>query len=76
MATVTIQRDPLTSHQRAAIQEGYDRGYTHAAYVDAYGGDPHAEPDVPGYFADVPTYYGAGYTDGADAYYDDPELPS
>ena len=50
---------------------GRDHGWTHAAFVDAYGGDPHAEPDVPPRFATVAAYYTTGYADGVTAYADD-----
>ena len=54
-----------------ATWAGHHDGWTHAAYVDAYGGDPHTEPDVPQRFATVATYYTAAYTDGVTAYLDD-----
>lgn len=60
-----------TPHRQAANEIGYDHGYTHAAFTDAYGGDPYAEPDVPAPFADVPTCYTTAYADGVNAYFDD-----
>lgn len=61
---------PATLCERAT-EDGYDDGWRHAAYVDAYGGDPHAEPDVPQRFAPVATCYAAAYADGVTAYLDD-----
>ncbi|MDX3663688.1 hypothetical protein PV646_40945 [Streptomyces sp. ID05-26A] len=63
---------PATLCERAT-EAGYHDGWTHAAYVDAYGGDPHTEPDVPQRFAPVATYYTAAYTDGVTTYLDDTE---
>ncbi|MFD0201415.1 MULTISPECIES: hypothetical protein [Saccharothrix] len=53
-----------------ATEVGYDHGWTHAAFVDAYGGDPRTEPDVPTCFATVATYYTAAYSDGVTAFTD------
>lgn len=54
-----------------ATESGRDHGLTHAIYVDAYGGDPHAEPDVPTRFATVATFYTCAFADGVAAYFDD-----
>lgn len=69
-ATPTVT--PATLCERAT-EAGYDHGWTHAAYVDAYGGDPHTEPDVPQRFAPVATDYAVAYTDGVTTYLDDTE---
>lgn len=74
-ATATTPGALMTPHQRAATEIGYDRGYTHAAFSDAYGGDPHAEPDVPTRFADVHSYYAAAYDDGVNDYFDETQEP-
>jgi hypothetical protein len=66
---------PTARHRQAATEVGYDRGYIHAAFTDACGGDPYAEPDVPDRFADIPTYYTAAYADGVDAYFDEHAEP-
>jgi hypothetical protein len=54
-----------------ATDIGFDHGLSHAAYVDAYGGDITTEPEVPPGFGELATYYLAGYADGIDAYADD-----
>lgn len=69
MTTTDTTRDLET----AATDTGRDHGWTHAAYVDAYGGDPDAEPDVPARFATVATFYTVAYADGVTAYAEDTE---
>lgn len=73
--TPTVARPTLCDR---ATWAGYDDGWTHAAYVDAYGGDPYTEPDVPQRFAPVATYYTAAYGDGVTAYFADmyPDEPA
>lgn len=66
---------PTARHRQAATETGFDRGYAHAAFTDAYGGDPYAEPDVPDRFADISAYYTAAYTDGVDAYFNEDTEP-
>lgn len=69
--TATDTADRVRELQNEATETGRDRGWSHAAFIDAYGGDPHTEPDVPPWFATVATYYTAGYADGVTAYLDD-----
>ncbi|ONI71141.1 hypothetical protein ALI144C_52430 [Actinosynnema sp. ALI-1.44] len=69
--TATNAADYLRTLQNTATNIGYDDGWTHAAFVDAYGGDPHAEPDIPPRFVTVATYYTAAYNDGVTDYLGD-----
>ncbi|TVT14993.1 hypothetical protein FNH05_37115 [Amycolatopsis rhizosphaerae] len=68
--TNTVECGPRLQDEAAGI--GRDHGWTHAAYVDAYGGDPYAEPEVPPRFAPVAAVYAAAYAEGVTAYLDDP----
>ena len=63
--------DRVRELQDKATVIGRDHGRTHAAFVDAYGGDPYAEPDVPSWFATVADFYTAAYVAGVTAYFDD-----
>jgi hypothetical protein len=69
--STTTTADRSRELQDHATESGHDHGWTHAAYVDACGGDPHAEPDVPARFATVDTFYTCAYADGVAAYFDD-----
>jgi hypothetical protein len=69
--TTTTTADRARELQDQATEFGRDHGRSHAAYVDAYGGDPHAEPDVPARFARVATFYATAYAEGVTAYLDD-----
>lgn len=69
--TATNTADRVRELQNEATEIGRDHGWTHAAFVDAYGGDPHAEPDVPPRFAAVATFYASAHADGVTAYFDD-----
>ena len=70
--TDTDTADSVRELQNEATDIGHDHGWGHAAYCDAYGGDPDTAPDVPHRFATVATYYTTAYADGVNAYYDDP----
>lgn len=67
----TDTTDRMRKLQDEATEAGHDHGWRHAAFVDAYGGDPHAEPEVPPWFSTVATFYTAAYEDGVTAYFDD-----
>ncbi len=54
-----------------ATETGYSHGHAHANYVSVYGGDPHAEPEVPAWFASVATYFTAAYEEGVQAFLDE-----
>lgn len=69
--TATDTAECLRKLQHEATEIGRDHGCTHAAFVDAYGGDPHAEPDVPPRFASVAAFYTTACADGMTAYADD-----
>jgi hypothetical protein len=69
--TATNTAEYVRELQDEATDIGRDHGWTHAAFVDAYGGDPHAEPDVPPRFATVAAFYTTAYADGVTAYTDD-----
>jgi hypothetical protein len=69
--TATTTAEFVRNLQHEATEIGRDHGWTHAAFVDAYGGDPHAEPDVPSRFATVAAFYTTAYADGVTAYADD-----
>lgn len=69
--TATHTADRMRELQNEATNIGHDHGWKHAAYCDAYGGDPDTAPDVPLYFATVATFYTTAYADGVNAYYDD-----
>lgn len=69
--TVTDTAERVRNIQDEATELGRDHGWTHAAFVDVYGGDPCAEPDVPLRFARVATYYTTAYAEGVTAYFDD-----
>jgi hypothetical protein len=62
--------DRVRKLQNEATEIGHDHGWNHAAFVDAYGGNPHAEPDVPLQFAPVTTFYTTAYAEGVTAYLD------
>ena len=53
-----------------ATEVGRSRGYSHAAYVDAYGGDMDEAPMCTHRFASVPTYFEAGWAEGVQEYRD------
>lgn len=67
----TRSTDPIRELETEATECGFDRGWTHAAFIDAYGGDPHAEPEVPPWFVTAATYYSAAYAEGVHAYLTD-----
>jgi hypothetical protein len=74
--TATNTAEYVRELQDEATDIGRDHGWTHAAFVDAYGGDPHAGPDVPPRFATVAAFYTTAayttaYADGVTAYTDD-----
>lgn len=69
--TATNTADRVRELQDQVTIIGRDHGWTHAAFVDAYGGDPHAEPDVPSWFATVADFYTVAYVAGVTAYFDD-----
>jgi murein L,D-transpeptidase YcbB/YkuD len=69
--TATNTAEFLLKLQNEATEIGRDHGWTHSAVVDAYGGDPHAEPDVPPRFAPVAAFYTTAYAEGVTAYFDD-----
>lgn len=47
--------------EQDATEIGREHGWNHANYVDAYGGDMDAKPEVPTRFASVATYFVAGW---------------
>ena len=67
----TDTADRVRELQDEATEIGRVHGWRHAAFVDAYGGDPHAEPDVPPWFATVATFYTTAYADGVSDYGDE-----
>ena len=80
--TATNTADRVRELQDQATIIGRDHGRTHAAFVDAYGGDPYAKPDLPPWFAtaDFTTIadfytavdlYTVAYVAGVTAYFDD-----
>lgn len=54
--------------EQEATEIGLSRGWSHANYVEAYGGDKDEEPEVPARFASVPTYYTAAYAEGVERF--------
>lgn len=60
--------------EQEATDAGKQRGWEHANYVDAYGGTMEPEESdipIPDQFAQVPTYYTAGYFEGVQNYIDE-----
>lgn len=53
---------------QAATETGQSRGWDHANYVDAYGGDMDQEPEVPARFGSVATYFTAGFAEGVERF--------
>lgn len=63
-----VAEDARQTLQGGATDRGRSDGWDHANHVTAYGGDMDAEPEVPGRFATVATYYTAAYADGIQDY--------
>jgi hypothetical protein len=57
--------------ENEATMIGKSRGWDHANYTAAYGGDPHAAPEVPARYAPVRTYFTAAYAEGVQQFLDD-----
>jgi hypothetical protein len=51
-----------------ATEMGHERGWEHAAFVEAYGGDANEAPEIPARFASVATYYSAAHSEGVERY--------
>ena len=62
--------DAMRALELEATEVGRSRGYSHAAYVDAYGGDMDEAPDVPARFASVSSFFESGYAEGVQEYRD------
>ena len=62
--------DAMRALELEATEVGRSRGYSHAAYVDAYGGDMDEAPMYTQHFASVPTYFEAGWAEGVQDYRD------
>jgi hypothetical protein len=59
----------MTELENEAQEIGRSNGYDHANYVEAYGGDMNATPEVPARFADVDeSFYLSGYEEGVTNY--------
>lgn len=56
---------------KEATEIGLSRGWSHANYVDAYGGDPNEAPEVPGRFASVESYFISAYEEGVQNFQND-----
>ncbi|GLY68740.1 hypothetical protein [Amycolatopsis taiwanensis] len=69
--TATDTVDRITELRAEAHGIGHGHGWTHGAFVDAYGGDPDAEPEVPARFAAVASFYTDAYAEGVADYFDD-----
>ena len=57
--------------EKEATDAGRERGYDHANYVTAYGGNlepEESEIEIPLQFLQVPTYYTASYLEGVQEY--------
>jgi hypothetical protein len=54
-----------------AAEVGRSHGWDHANYVNAYGGNLRAVPEVPGRFTTVRDFYLSGYEEGVDSYEND-----
>lgn len=54
--------------EHEATEVGRSRGYTHAAYVDAYGGDMNEAPVAPLRFAEVDSFFESGFAEGVENY--------
>jgi hypothetical protein len=67
-AYATLTDDARKTLEKDAHDTGWSRGWDHANYVTAYGGDMDAEPEVPERFAAVATYYAAAYAEGVRNY--------
>jgi hypothetical protein len=71
--TATDTAECVRTLRNEATEIGRDHGWSHAAFVDAYGGDPHTEPHVPPRFAPVATCYVTGYAEGVTDHVDNTE---
>lgn len=54
--------------EQEAREIGLSRGWDHANYVEAYGGDPNEAPEVPARFASVESFYLSAYEEGVTLY--------
>lgn len=57
-----------TDLEQEATEIGRSHGFDHANYVNAYGGNLHATPDVPRRFTTVRNFYLSAYEEGIDNY--------
>lgn len=72
---ITVEKTSVTmaNHmdlEREATEIGRSQGSAHANYVNAYGGNLHAVPKVPGRFTAVQNFYLSGYEEGIGDYQD------
>jgi hypothetical protein len=58
----------MDQHELEATSHGFESGWIHADYVEAYG--LMRTPDVPDRFQDVASYWLAGFGEGFYAYTD------
>lgn len=60
-------KDP---NEKEAYEIGRSRGWDHANFVGAYGGDLSESPEVPPRFSDVESFFLSGWEDGVTKYGD------
>lgn len=55
---------PMNELEQEAAEIGRNRGWDHANFVEAYGGDPNESPEVPELFAEAESFFLSGWEEG------------